>query len=586
MALGIELTIIALLALLGGIIAVRFKQPPVLGLLLTGAIAGPHALGYVSNEELLHLSINAGAFLLLFLIGMEFSLSHLLQSGPRVILIALIKLGAVFLASQGVALLLGFDNLTALVIGVILSITSTVIFLKILEQKGLEKRKEVSLLVGVLILEDIFGIFALTFFSSFESAADITPWTIFGRLAFSLAILGLAYMFLAKGMNTLVEWLTRYSTDETFVFISICIASGLGAIAYLFGLSAAVGAFLAGNIVSSLKNAERFEKPMHPFIFVFTSLFFFSIGSIVDFSVIADNWEIIVVFAFVSITIKFLATGFAMYLLSDTGGRGAIFSGISMVSLGEFSLLLAAEANALVPMDLVSITAAIIFISTLAMGTMVTRMDATYSFVLRVLPRTVRNDLDASATYLRLVSARMRLASTKGKLIFEWRKIANNLLGIVFIGALLWLWQRSTGFRYIKGIQDALFSSLPPLIIFGIIGAILIFPTFRLIRSFRHFLGDFSSSIAQTYPKEIANSKRIYRNILIIAVLFVLSILIPPLFSLIGLSALWATLSIPLLIILILLFFNSESLAKEIKEHEHEGHGKEKGVHHHKEKKG
>ena len=102
MELGIELTVIALLALLGGVIAVRMKQPPVLGLLLVGAITGPHALGWVGNETLLEFCIRIGAFLLLFLIGMEFSLAHFLSSGTRILIITAVKLGLVFLAGQKV----------------------------------------------------------------------------------------------------------------------------------------------------------------------------------------------------------------------------------------------------------------------------------------------------------------------------------------------------------------------------------------------------------------------------------------------------------------------------------------------------
>src|SRR3989338_9063561 len=149
MELGIELTVIALLSLLGGVLAARMKQPPVLGLLLAGAIAGPHALGLITNEDILHFSISTGAFLLLFLIGMEFSLAHLLKSGYRIFIITALKLGIVFFVGQWLSLLMGFDVLASLFIGVILCITSTVIFLKILEQKGLQNKKEVSLLTGV-----------------------------------------------------------------------------------------------------------------------------------------------------------------------------------------------------------------------------------------------------------------------------------------------------------------------------------------------------------------------------------------------------------------------------------------------------
>jgi len=569
MELGIELTVIALLALLGGVIAVRMKQPPVLGLLLVGAITGPHALGWVGNETLLEFCIRIGAFLLLFLIGMEFSLAHFLSSGTRILIITAVKLGLVFLAGQAVALLLGYSPFASLAIGVILSITSTVIFLKILEQKGLSRQKEVPLLVGVLILEDIFGVFALTFFSSFESVADITPLAIVGKLFLSVSIIGAVYLLLLRRTSRLVEWITKYSADETFVFVSIGIAFGLGALAHLIGLSESVGAFLAGNIVASLKNAERFEKPMHPFIFVFTSLFFFSIGGIVDFHAIVRHWPLILALFLVSVIAKFLATGFAAYLLSNTNGKGALFAGVSMVSLGEFSLLLAAEANNLAPsLDLVSITAAIIFLSAIAMSALVTRTDAIYRLVVRTVPRTVRQDLDLSATYLRDVSAHMKLDKLRLRTFrVEWRHMLNNLLGIIFIIALFWLWYHATGFVYLQAATNALFSTISPRVLAALLVLVLIFPTFGFVRNLRKFLIDFSTSLVEAYPREIANSRKLYRNIVLIAALFILSISIPPLFSVLGLHPLWAALSIPCLIILAILFLKSEKAAKEIEAH-------------------
>src|SRR3989338_7031400 len=127
MELGLELTIIALFSLLGGVLAVRLRQPSVIGVLLAGALVGPHALGLVKNEELLQFSIDMGGFLLLFLIGMEFSLAKLLKHGVRVLLIASAKLGIVFMVGYAIALLAGLGTLGAILIGTIFSITSTVI---------------------------------------------------------------------------------------------------------------------------------------------------------------------------------------------------------------------------------------------------------------------------------------------------------------------------------------------------------------------------------------------------------------------------------------------------------------------------
>src|SRR3989344_2727386 len=99
MALSIEIGLIILFSILGGVLAVRFKQPPVLGLIVVGSIVGPYTLGFIQDVGLINTAIEIGAILLLFTVGIEFSLQHLFNFGLRAIVISIIKLGTVFLVS-------------------------------------------------------------------------------------------------------------------------------------------------------------------------------------------------------------------------------------------------------------------------------------------------------------------------------------------------------------------------------------------------------------------------------------------------------------------------------------------------------
>ena len=247
MVLSIEVGLIILVSILGGVLAVRFRQPSVLGLLLAGAIVGPHNLGLIKDASIIETTIEIGAILLLFTIGVEFSLSHLFNFGLRAVTIAVIKLGGVFLVSYYTALLLGFGFIMSLYIGVILSITSTVVVIKILEQKGMSKSSELPLLITILILEDIFGVFALTFFSSLNSNADLAPFNLLAKLILSLAVLAGVYIFLQKMIRPVIKWLIRYSTEDTITFISLGLCGGMSYIESMLGLSPPVGAFPAGK---------------------------------------------------------------------------------------------------------------------------------------------------------------------------------------------------------------------------------------------------------------------------------------------------------------------------------------------------
>ena len=563
MALSLDLLFVLLFSVLGGVLATKFKQPSVLGVLIAGAIVGPNALGLIQNKDVMAMTIEIGAILLLFLVGIEFSVKKLFNLGLRAVLIAIIKLGVVFFIGQVTALIFGLSGLAALFIGVLLSLTSTVIFLKILEQKGLTFRSEVNLLVAVLIIEDIFGVFALTFFSSLSSNAELTPIVIIIKLILSLSLIAIVYFALLRVSGPTISWLSRYSTDDTVTFIAIGLCAGMAYLAYLIGLSAAVGAFLAGNIVSSLKNAEKFEKAIHPFILIFTSLFFFSIGTVVNFNAILSNMGLVIALFAASILFKFLATGFSMYLLSDTDGKGAIFSGLAMISLGEFSLLIAQEGNKMgIGIDFVSITAIIILLSSLVMSLSVTKITPVYNLLNYLLPKGIRYDMSAASSYLRALSlGNIFTKLAKRKISVEWRSIYNNLMGILFVVFVLVVWYHVTQFRLIAKILE---NTNTTWIVITLVAIVLLFPTFNVIRNLRNLIIDLFKSYIRLYPAEIANEKKIFRNVIFAIILFVASLLVPLLVSLFGVSRRWNSISIAFLILLMFDLMKSGSLLDKI----------------------
>src|SRR3989338_36989 len=166
----VSLGILFLCAIVGGIIAARFKQPAVFGLLLVGALIGPNLLNLVKDSSMIAMMADFGAILLLFIIGLEFDVSKLMKLGARSILIGLLKFAIVLFFGYETTLLLGFGVKVALFVGVILSFSSTVVVVKVLEQKEMFSRKEVPLLIAVLIIEDIIAVLILTFFSGVKDA--------------------------------------------------------------------------------------------------------------------------------------------------------------------------------------------------------------------------------------------------------------------------------------------------------------------------------------------------------------------------------------------------------------------------------
>jgi monovalent cation:H+ antiporter-2, CPA2 family len=548
--IAIDVIIILFFSVLGGILATRFRQPSVLGVLLAGALVGPNALGLLTDQQLMHYSIELGAILLLFLVGIEFSLEKLLDLGLRAVIVAAIKIGVIFLFAYHIALFFGLSPIAGVAIGIILSLTSTVIFMKILEQKGLSSRPEIPLLIAVLIIEDMFGVFSLTFFSGLASQGEITPLIILLRLVMALVLLGSVYMLIQKVLRPILNWLSVYSTQDTITFIAIFLCAAMSFMAHELGLSTAVGAFLAGNIVSSLKNAEAFEHAVHPFILTFTSLFFFSIGTVVDFSVATAHFWLIIALFIANILLNFTTIGISTYLFSIPAGRSAVFAGIAMIPLGEFSLLLAQQANPLVPgIDLISITAIIIFFSSLTMSLFIGHSQGVYKIVSAILPAGIRYDLGEASRYCRTLSSETILNKlTNKRLTFRWHTIVNNLVGIGVIVAILCIMYYAPQFQNL----DDTFIGRNKTLIAAFAFLMLIFPTFSVIRNTRDALLDVSKSFIRLYPNEIANQEKIARNIVFIVLLFLFSFLIPAIISFLDLSPIWAIGFVPLIVILVI----------------------------------
>lgn len=567
MAFSIELGLILFFSILGGVLAVRFRQPSVIGLLLVGAIVGPNTLGFIRDATLINTAIEIGAILLLFTVGIEFSLQHLLNLGLRAITIAAIKLGTVFLISYYTSFLLGLSFTASIYIAVILSITSTVIVIKILEQKGLAKREELPLLIAILIIEDIFGVFALTFFSSLNTRGDLVPINIATSLLVSLIVMAIAYVILQKALKPIISWLVKYSTEDTITFISLGLCGGMSYLALLLNLSPSVGAFLAGSIVATFPNSKVFEKAIHPFILTFTSLFFFSIGSLVNFSAIFGSIYIIVALFLVNIISKFVAIGFGSYLFTNFTGKQAVFSGLAMLSVGEFSLLIAREAGTLgLGIDLVSITAAIILLSSLAMSMSVGHSEKAYNAVARFFPARLKEEMGLTSKFLNSLSFGM-LKDREGtkKVAIEWKKIFDNTLAIFTIFSILFFFWRFYHELFVSVFKSRHFINLLLVLVFAAISL----PALNIIRNASNLAKDILKFFIRVYPEEIANERKIFRNLILTAALFLVIVIFPGILVFLKLSPAFNIFMVVLLFLIIGNVLRSSTLIHNLtKRHE------------------
>ncbi len=398
----ISLGILFLCAIIGGVIATKFKQPAVFGLLLVGALLGPNSLNVVQDLGMIRMMADFGAILLLFIIGLEFDVSKLMKLGARSILIGLLKFAIVLFFGYETTLLLGFSTKVALFVGVILSFSSTIVIVKILEQKEMFSRKEVPLLVAVLIIEDIIAVLALTFFSGINDSRHGLLST-FEHIIFSVAILIFVYYITLKILKYGINIILKNNSDESVLaFLSLSIGALFSYFASSLGLTPSAGAFLAGSLIASLPNAKEYGRAIHPYALIFTSIFFISMGTLVDFNAVKLNLTLIAALIITVLISRFIAIGFLTFLLANFKNEQPFFSSIAMMSVGEFSLLVAKESEKFgLGVDLVTITAAIIFITAILMSIGINYSENLHSALNSRIPLKTKLKMERLSSYMR-----------------------------------------------------------------------------------------------------------------------------------------------------------------------------------------
>jgi len=333
--------LVTFVILLVSIILKIFRQPYVIAYLLAGVVLG--LFGIISDKSDLSLLGELGILLLMFFIGMEISLPKLISKWKVAIL------GTVFqiLLSVGAMYLLGhFLNWSlekSVLIGLIITLSSTAVIIKILEELDELHTKIGQNILGILIVQDIAVVPMMILVGSF-TGKGVNLLDLGIKIVGAVLIIFGLYIILTKRFKIpLPKKLIR--NRELQVFTALLICFGLAAITSFFGLSAALGAFFAGLIVASYRGTEWAQESLHPFKVVFVALFFVYIGLMIDVGFVRENWKLIlglVLFVFLINTI--INSLILKFLGSKT--KESIYAGSLLAQVGEFSFLIGAAGLA------------------------------------------------------------------------------------------------------------------------------------------------------------------------------------------------------------------------------------------------
>ncbi|MES1165114.1 MAG: cation:proton antiporter [Verrucomicrobiota bacterium] len=333
------LAIVLCVAAVTTVIFQRIHQPVVLGYLLAGVIVGPHELVPVfADVEITRLFADLGVILLMFSLGLDFSLRKLARVAPTAGIIAIVECSLMIWMGYTVADLLGWSFHERLFTGAFVAISSTTIIVKAFAERGI-KGKLGDIVLGILIVEDLVAILLLAILTTVASGAGLSA----GALAATVARLaGFLAGMLIGGLlivPRLVRLITRLGRKETTVVacVGICFASAL--IARKFGYSVALGAFLGGLLVAESGESHAIEKLIEPVRDIFAAVFFVSVGMLIDPKLFVAHWPAIAVLTAVVMTGKIIGVTSGAFI-AGSGVPTSIKAGMSLAQIGEFSFII------------------------------------------------------------------------------------------------------------------------------------------------------------------------------------------------------------------------------------------------------
>ncbi|MBN1881315.1 MAG: cation:proton antiporter [Deltaproteobacteria bacterium] len=317
----------------------RLRIPYILGYLVTGALIGPFALGLISSYREVKMLSEIGIVLLLFSLGIEFSMKNLLRIGKNTVIGGTLQVVSTILVVCVVFLFMGTPVNESVFLGFLAALSSTAIVLKILQDKAELETPNGQLSVGILIFQDIVIVLMILIVPLLAGTEqNITR----ALLIFAAKSIGVILFILFGGqwiINRLLYYVTRTQSKELFFLVNIVICFSIAWLTYTFGLSLAFGAFLAGLVISNSEYSQQVLNDVLPFRVIFSSFFFISIGMMLDVSYFL-NHSILVLTAFASIVVIKILLISASILILGYPLRVALLVGFTICQVGEFSFLL------------------------------------------------------------------------------------------------------------------------------------------------------------------------------------------------------------------------------------------------------
>jgi monovalent cation:H+ antiporter-2, CPA2 family len=434
-----DLAVVMIVAGLVTILFHRLKQPVVLGYILAGVIIGPHTPPYalIHDEATINTLSELGVILLMFSLGLEFSLRKLTRVGVPALMAALLEILLLFWVGYQVGRFFAWPLLDSIFLGAMLSMSSTTIIIKVLGELGKMKERFAQLIFGILIIEDILGVAMIALLSSIAMTGRLRASDVgltLGKLAVFLAVTLVAGLLVVP---RLIGYVARFRSNEMLIITVLGLCFGVSLLAAKLGYSVALGAFVIGAVIAEARELHRVETLLEPVRDMFSAIFFVAIGLFIDPQVLLAHWQPVLVITLAVIVGKVLTCSFGAFV-GGNDTRTSLRVGMGLAQIGEFSFIIASLGVSLkVTSDfLYPIAVAVSAISTLLTPYLIRSADGAVSWFDRVAPRHIVRTLALYTNWVGQLGQRQSSLATK--LIRKWAaQMALNvaLITAVFIAA-------------------------------------------------------------------------------------------------------------------------------------------------------
>ena len=451
----LALTIVLGVAAVTTVVFQRLKQPVVLGYILAGFIVGPNVpIPILADRQVVQTLSELGVILLMFSLGLEFSLGKLAKLGFGAGLTALFQSSLMIWLGFVTGRLLGWTTVESLFAGAIIAISSTTIIAKAFDEQGVRGPLR-ELVVGILIVEDLIAILLMATLTAVAggtglSAYDMAKTT--GKLfGFLVALISVGLLIVPRAVRAI----NRLARPETTLVASIGFCFAVSLLAHELGYSVALGAFIAGSLIAESGEAKPIEHLVQPVRDMFAAIFFVSVGILIDPTVIAQHWLAVTVLTVVVIVGKILGVTIGAFMTGQ-GVRTSVQSGMSLAQIGEFSFIIAGLGLSLKATGpfLYPIAVAVSAITTLTTPWFIRASGPVANFVDRKMPRPLQTFVSLYGSWLQSFGneASPRSSGSRIRRLIRLLILDAVVLAALAIGASLTMLPLSVYFEATRGV--------------------------------------------------------------------------------------------------------------------------------------